>query len=56
MEGEPTVDSVVAAQPSDWSTMTGASNPVKSLKITLGDKTWNNVQPSIGIVRWHRTA
>lgn len=44
-QGETTVQSVVATQPSDWSGIT--SNPVAGSKITLGIKTWTNLQPYI---------
>lgn len=56
MQGESAVYDTVATQPSDWSTMIGTSDPIVSSKITLGDKTWSNVQPSVDVVRWHRTA
>lgn len=54
-DGETTVESTVATQYSDWSTA-GSTKPVAGQYLPLGDKTWSNIQPSIGVIRWHRTA
>lgn len=52
--GETSVDDTIATQSSAWDS--GNADPVSGPKLVLNDKTWDNIQPSIGVVRWHRTA
>lgn len=52
--GETSVDDTVATQSSAWDS--GNSDPVAGPKLVLNNKTWDNIQPSIGVIRWHRTA